>query len=144
MSQTASSHAAPRLRNKTLAGLLAFLLGWAGAHGFYLGRRYSWLPLLMSLAVLGYATTLPGPVYSHGIYYLWLIPLVAGFIEAVVLCLRSDAKFDARYNPGLSPGNQSGWGAIVVAAFSLFIGTAILMAHVLWLFMGIVEGTVTF
>lgn len=44
-----------------------------------------------------------------------------------MLCLMSDARFDARYNPGLVRETPSGWGPVLVAAFTLLIGTVALM-----------------
>jgi hypothetical protein len=55
------------------------------------------------------------------------IPILDGFIEAIVLCLMSDAKFDRFYNVGLVRERPSGWGAVLIAIFTLLIGTVALM-----------------
>ncbi len=117
-------------RHKTVAALLAFFLGWAGAHWWYLGRPRAWLPLIFTLLIVTVALLRPSPFYSQLWYYLVLIPLVAGFVEALVLSLMPDAKFDARYNPGQVRQSQNGWGAVLIAIGSLFFGMTILMGHV--------------
>lgn len=117
-------------RHKTIAALLAFLLGWAGAHWWYLGRPRAWVPLVFTLVILGVAALRPAPFFSQLWYYLILIPLAAGFVEALVLSLMTDARFDARYNPGHTEQSQNGWGAVLIAIATLFIGMAIIMGHV--------------
>lgn len=129
-------------RHKTLAAILAFFLGWAGAHWWYLGRRMPWLPLLFSGVVLGLAAWRDTPLTSQlGTYYLFLIPLVAGFVESLVLCLMEDRRFDARYNPGQSRQSRNGWGAVILAIVFLLAGMAIVMSHVVAISLAMVEGT---
>jgi len=126
-------------RHKALAGLLAFLLGWAGAHWWYLGRRHAWVPLLFSLLTLG--TALRAETwYFHPAFFLFLVPAVAGFIEALVLCLTPDAKFDAKYNAGHARRSHTGWAPVLVAIATLAIGTAILMLGIVLLFQSFFEG----
>jgi len=125
-------------RHKTIAGLLAAVLGWAGAHWWYLGRRHGWIVLLFSLIMIG--TALRSDVwYFHPAFFLFLIPAVAGFIEALVICLTPDAKFDAKYNPGHTRRSQTGWGPVVVAAVTLAVGTAILMLGIVLMFQRLFE-----
>ncbi|OVZ64297.1 hypothetical protein CDO44_02705 [Pigmentiphaga sp. NML080357] len=135
----ASPNPAAPFRHKALAGLLAFLLGWAGAHWWYLGRRYAWVPLLFSLLMLGTALRAEA-WYFHPAFFLFLVPAVAGFIEALVICLTPDAKFDARYNAGHTRRSQTGWAPILVAIATLAIGTAILMLGIVLLFQSLFEG----
>jgi hypothetical protein len=74
------------------------------------------------------------------------IPILAGFIEAIVLCLMNDARFDARYNPGLVRASPSGWGPVLVAIFTLLIGTVLLMIGIavivvyVWTALGWLDG----
>ncbi|MDX3907568.1 MAG: hypothetical protein QHC78_17905 [Pigmentiphaga sp.] len=126
-------------RHKAVAGLLAFLLGWAGAHWWYLGRRRAWVPLLFSLLMVG-AALRSEAWYFHPAFFLFLVPAVAGFIEALVICLTPDAKFDARYNAGHARRSQTGWGPVLVAILTLAIGTAILMLGIVLLFQSIFDG----
>lgn len=127
-------------RHKTIAGMLAAVLGWAGAHWWYLGRRHGWIPLLFSLIMIG--TALRSDMwYFHPAFFLFLIPAVAGFIEALVICLTPDVKFDARYNAGHTQRSQTGWGPVLVAAVTLAVGTAILMLGIVLMFQRVFELT---
>jgi hypothetical protein len=128
-----SAPPAPFFRHKALAGLLSAVLGWAGAHWWYLGRRHGWIPLLFSLIVMGTALR-DEAWYFHPGFFLFLIPAVAGFIEALVICLTPDAKFDAKYNVGQARRSKTGWGPILVAIPTLAIGTAILMIGITFMF----------
>ena len=137
---------APRapFRHKTVAGLLAFFFGWAGAHWWYLGRRLPWLPITFSIIVLTVSLYQTAPLGSQLGYYLFLIPLSAGFIEAVVLCLRSDEKFDATYNRGHDRKSANGWSAAILAALFLFFGMAAFMGHVVMFSLAMNDGSLGF
>lgn len=133
------------VKSKVLAGLLSFYGGWFGAHWYYLGRPRPWL--LTVLAVVMFAIAFQSDVWwdSPAIFVVF-IPAVAGFIEAIVLCLRSDEKFDARYNPGYKRVGHTGWGPILVAISGLLLGTVMMLfgiAHVvlhIWTRMGLLDG----
>ncbi len=138
---TATATPAVHFRHKTVAGLLAFFLGWAGAHWWYVGRRLPWLPLLATVVIVLVAALRDTPLTSQLGYYLILVPLVAGFVEALVFCLMDDRRFDARYNPGQSRQSANGWGAVLLSIFFLLAGTGILMSHVVALSLAMVDGT---
>ena len=132
-------------RHKTIAAILAFFLGWAGAHWWYLGRRWPWLPLAFSVVILSVAFWRETPLNSQlGTYYLFLVPLVAGFIEALVLCLMDDKRFDQRYNPDQDRQSHNGWAPVLLAIAFLLIGMTILMSHVVVLSLAMAEGTLRF
>ena len=69
-----------------------------------------------------------------------------GFIEAIIWCLMSDARFDARFNPGLKREQPSGWGPVLVASFTLLIGTVAFMFGIamiviyIWTALGWLDG----
>ena len=64
-------------RNRTVAALLAILLGWIGVHKFYLGRMNA------------------GVVY---LLFCWTtIPFFLGIIDGIVLFGMSDDAFSAKY-----------------------------------------------
>ena len=115
-----------KFRSKVTVGLLAALLGWAGAHWWYLGRRRAWLVTAYA-AVMVLLSSRADVWWENPAFFLLFIPALDGLIEAIVLCLMSDARFDARYNPGLVRESPSGWGPVLVAAFTLLIGTVALM-----------------
>jgi len=135
----------PVVKSKVLAGLLAFYGGWFGAHWYYLGRRRPWLLTLLAVVMIGIA--LQSPVWwDSPAFFVVFIPAVAGFIEALVLCLMPDEKFDARYNPGYQRARHTGWGPVLVAISGLLLGTILTLfglAHVIlhiWIRLGWLDG----
>lgn len=127
-------------RHKALAAQLAFLLGALGAHRLYLGQPRWWLPLSVTLL------TVPLQIGVHNWYqspafFVMMIPVVAGFIEALVIALMPDEKFDARFNPGSERKNRSGWDAVLTAIATLAIGTTVLMTAIALLFQTYFEHT---
>lgn len=65
-------------RNRYVATLLAFFLGWVGIHKFYLGR-------------IG-----QGIVY---VLFCWtFIPFLLGLIEGAIYLSMSDQSFNTKYN----------------------------------------------
>jgi hypothetical protein len=76
-------------KNKTFATLLASLLGGVGAHRFYLygkNDKWAWLHVLL---------------FPFSIY--------AGLLEALVIGLTPDDKWDAAHNQQSGRQSQSGW-----------------------------------
>jgi TM2 domain-containing membrane protein YozV len=116
----------PKFRSKVTVGLLAALLGCVGAHWWYLRRPYAWLVTAISLGLM-VASAFAEVWWENPAFFLLFIPTFIGFIEAVVWCLMSDERFDARFNPGLKRSQPSGWGAVLVASFTLLIGTVLTM-----------------
>jgi len=133
------------VKSKVLAGLLAFYGGWFGAHWYYLGRPRPWLLTVLALVMFAIASQAEVWWDTPAIFVVF-IPAVAGFIEAIVLCLMSDERFDARYNPGYQRVGHTGWGPILVAISGLLLGTILMLfgiAHVvlhIWGRMGLLEG----
>jgi len=120
--------AAP-FRSKVAVGLLALFLGWLGAHWWYLGRRRAWMVTLGACLAVAVAQFFE-VWWDNPVFYLLLIPAVDGYIEAAVLTLMDDAKFDARYNAGQARRTRSGWGAVLVACFSLLLGTIVTLVGI--------------
>lgn len=117
-------------KNKTLATLLAFLLGGIGLHRFYLhgiNDRWGWLHALALPAcgiVMGAA--------PQADWFFWYLPLtlsmLAGGIEALVLGLMSDDKWDATYNAGSVRRSASRWPLAVIIVATLMVGAVMLIA----------------
>jgi TM2 domain-containing membrane protein YozV len=123
-------------KNKTLATLLAFLLGGIGAHRFYLkgfNDRWGWLHAL-ALPTCGIVMG-AAPAAD---WYFWYLPLtlsmLAGFIEALVLGLMPDEKWDAAYNAGSGRRSDSRWPLAVVIVATLMVGAGTLIAAIARLF----------
>lgn len=118
--------AMPLFRHKALTALLASAAGAVGAHGLYLGRKLWWIPLVVTAGLL---PLLIGTSnwYQSIPFFLLMGPVFAGFIEGLILALMSDPKFDARFNARTEKRNRSGWGAVLVAVATVFIGGTALM-----------------
>jgi hypothetical protein len=123
----------PRFKHKAFAALLAFLLGGLGAHRLYLGLRFWWLPLAVTMAMVPLLIGVRN-WYQSPAFFIAMAPVIAGFLHALVLALMPDEKFDARYNPRAERRNGSGWDAVLVAIATLFVGTTVLMTTLVLLF----------
>jgi TM2 domain-containing membrane protein YozV len=79
------------MRNRTVAALLAFFVGWIGVHKFYLGHNVA------------------------GIFYIlfcWTwIPGIIAFFEFIGLLMMSDQDFNAKYNAQYIVSNNA-YGSI--------------------------------
>lgn len=95
-------------KNKTFATLLAALLGGIGAHRFYLyGRtdRWAWLHVV-----------------------LFPFSVFAGFIEALMLGLTPDEKWDEQHNRGSGRKSNSGWLLIILLVLTFGGGATAVIA----------------
>ncbi len=131
MSSTRPSH-----KNKTAATFLAAILGGIGAHRFYLRGSVDKLALLHLCSV-----PLAGMVFglapqADGFFKLLpiLLSYIVGFVEALVIGLLSDEKFDARYNPGSGRQSESHWPLAVLLVTTMLIGTTTMIATISRLF----------
>lgn len=122
-----------RFRHKALAALLAAVTGALGLNRVYLGQRLWWLPLGITLGALPLLIGVRN-WYQTPAFFVAMVPVVAGFLQALVLALMPDEKFDARFNPDGARRNQSGWDAVLVAIASLAAGAIILMSTIALLF----------
>lgn len=73
------------MKNKTVAGILALMGGYAGIHRFYLGQ-----------VGLGMAYIFLLPVFM--IMGLWAIPFIIGFVDAAKMLSMDQEEFDNKYN----------------------------------------------
>lgn len=138
MPASAARRAIPSPRSKLAAAWLSLLLGVFGAHWWYLGRRHAWLVTTFSLACLLLTRQYPS-WWDNPAFLLLILPILDGFIEALVFALKPDAWFDARYNPEHPPSNRSGWGAVVVAMLTTLVGGATLMFWIAMIVMHVYE-----
>lgn len=108
-------------KNKTFATLLASVLGGVGAHRFYLfGKKDPW----------GWAHLAAVPC---ALFLMWLKPgqpllflaaplvisILATLIEALVIGLTSDEKWDAKHNPNSGLQSESGWPLAILLVLTL-------------------------
>ena len=116
-------------RHKALAALLASLTGALGLHWRYLGHRFWWLPLAVTLMALPLIIGVDN-WYQTPAFFVLMVPVIAGFIHALVLALMPDERFDARFNATQSRRNRSGWDAVLIAVATLFVGAIVLMTAI--------------
>lgn len=116
-------------RHKALSALLASLTGALGLHRLYLGLRLWWLPLAVTLIALPLIIGVD-PWYQTPAFFVAMVPVIAGFIHALVIALMPDERFDARFNPAQPRRNRSGWDAVLVAVATLFVGAVVLMTTI--------------
>ena len=125
--------AMPRFRHKALAALLAASTGALGLNRVYLGQGLWWLPLGITRGALPLLFGVRN-WYQTPAFFVAMVPVIAGFLQALVLALMPDEKFDARFNANTDRRNRSGWDAVLVAIASLAAGTIILTATIALLF----------
>ncbi len=118
-----------RHKNKTLASLLAFLLGAAGLHRFYLkgfGDRWGWLHFASLPASGLLMAALPGQALLVTASPLVLSALIAS-IETFVIGLMPDEKWDATWNAGSGMQSDSRWPIAALMVANLFYGATLLL-----------------
>ncbi len=113
-------------KNKTLTTLLAVFFGGVGAHRFYLcGAKdfWAWNYVVAFILFLS-AIFLAQSPHSLTISMLALFPvsIFAGWIEAVVIGLTPDAKWDARHNAYSQKKSASGWPLILLLVLTFGLG----------------------
>ena len=119
-------------KNKTLATFLALILGGLGAHRFYLRGPLDKLGLLHLCSV-----PIAGMVYglapeADGFFKLLpiVISYIVGFIEALVIGLTADEKFDATYNAGSGHLSSSRWILAVLLVTTMVVGSTTLIGTI--------------
>ena len=123
-------------KNKTLATALAFLLGGVGAHRFYLNGSVDRIGLLHVCSIPA-AGLVYGLGHAPNAFYV-LLPLIlswlAGFLEALVIGLTPDERWDARRNPGSGRTSHSRWPLALLLVLTMLIGATALIATIARLF----------
>ena len=119
-------------KNKTVATALAFLFGGLGFHRFYLKGSVDRLGLLhvccLPVAGLVYgAGRGPNPFW---VLLPILVSCIAGWIEALVLGLMPDEKWDARYNPASGRSSRSNWPVVLIVVLSTLVGATALIGTI--------------
>ena len=123
-------------KNKTFATFLALVLGTVGAHRFYLRGPLDRLGILhlASVCVFGMVLGLaPQADWFYKVLPL-LVSAVAGFIEALVIGLMPDEKFDAAFNPQSGRTSSSRGFLAVLLVATMMLGTVTLIGTMSRLF----------
>jgi TM2 domain-containing membrane protein YozV len=123
-------------KNKAFATLLAVVLGTLGAHRLYLsGPRDRALWLHAASLPLAVAALLLWPKAN---WFYQILPLlvsgIGGCIEALVIGLMHDDKFDARYNLASGRQSDSSWVLALLLVATLMAGAVLVIATLSRLF----------
>lgn len=123
-------------KNKTLATFLALVLGAVGAHRFYLAAPTDRLGLahVCSIPVAGLVYGVGHAPNPFWVLLPLLVSAIAGFIEALVIGLTPDDKWDARYNPQSGAKSRSNWMIAVLLVATMMVGATVLIATMSRLF----------
>ncbi|MGZ5817390.1 MAG: NINE protein [Burkholderiaceae bacterium] len=121
-----------RHKNKTLATFFASLLGAFGIHRFYIRGykdRWAWIHLLsLPLSAIAIILFKNQPVLFT--FSPLLISGLAGFIEALVIGLTPDDKWDASYNAQSNQQSHSNWPLALLLVLTVGIGAMALIATI--------------
>ena len=123
-------------KNKTLATALAFLLGGLGVHRFYLRGGVDRLGLLhvCSLPAAGLVYGLGHAPNPFWVLLPILVSCIAGFLEALVIGLTPDEKWDARFNQASGRQSHSNWILALLLVLTLLVGATAVIATIARLF----------
>jgi len=123
-------------KNKTFAALLAVVTGGIGLHRFYLrglADKWGWLH---AVSLLGCAAVFA--IWPKADPYFLLLPLILSILiatlEALVLGLMPDEKWDATFNAASGKQSDSSWPLAIVLVAGLMFGAFGLIATIARLF----------
>ncbi len=117
-------------KNKTLATFLAAALGAAGLHRFYLGGKkdkWGWL----------HFASLPLSMLIHYFYFgqpeivqysFLLLSFLIATLEALIIGLTPDEKWDAKHNGKSGQTSESNWPLALLLVLTLATGAFVLIA----------------
>ncbi|HEX2531021.1 MAG TPA: NINE protein [Burkholderiaceae bacterium] len=117
-------------KSKTIAVALASTLGGLGLHRFYLGggnARWGWLHVsAIPLSLIAIALFPDQPVLFSGSPFV--LSVLSGFLEALIIGLIPDDEWDALYNPRSGRQSTSGWPLALALVLTLGIGSTAVIA----------------
>ncbi len=119
-----SDPAPTRHYSRPLAGLFALVFGWLGLHRWYLGARGAWLYPMLSMPLMGWALR-TDPWFRQPGFFAFSLIVVIALVEAIVISLTRDARWDARLNANSGRVSANRWAPVFIAIASL-IGAAML------------------
>ncbi|OWY28721.1 NINE protein [Herbaspirillum robiniae] len=117
-------------KNKTLATLIAAVLGGIGLHRFYLygmRDRFGWLHILSVPLSLALTAARPDAPQLFTALPLVLSALCA-CLEALVIGLTPDDKWDQKHNPASGRQSESHWILAVIIVLTVGLGAMGLIA----------------
>lgn len=121
-----------RHKNKTLATFLALVAGSLGAHRFYL-RGSSDLWGWLHLASVPLSAALWAALPDQPLLFVsapWVVSALVGELEALVIGLTPDARWDENHNPGSGRQSRSRWLLVLLLILALSAGVMGLLAAI--------------
>lgn len=126
------AHMTETHKNKTLNAFLAVAFGSVGAHRFYLhGAKdlWAWLhfasvPLSLIAITIGSGQPL---MFLGG---LFLVSALTAVVEALVIGLVPDDKWDAKFNRDSGRKSESGWPLALLLVLTTGVGAIALIATI--------------
>ena len=119
-------------KNKTFDTFLAAVFGSLGAHRFYLhGPKdlWAWLHFAsVPLSLIAIATGSGQPMMFLG--GLFVFSALTAIVEALVIGLIPDDKWDAKYNRHSGRKTESGWPLALLLVLTMGIGATALIASI--------------
>ncbi|MGV3740917.1 MAG: hypothetical protein ACO1NO_01245 [Burkholderiaceae bacterium] len=120
--------------DRTVAALLASVLGGVGMHRFYVyGKKDFWawayvaaFLLYASLVLMHY----PEKPLENIPYAFFPLSVYAAFIESLIIGLCADEKWDARHNRHSARTSESGWPVVATLVLTLLIGYTALVTSI--------------
>ena len=123
-------------KNKTLATFLALAFGAIGAHRFYLRGAHD-RPGLLHVCCLPIMGIVQGAGHGPNIFWV-LLPLlvsaIVGFVEALVIGVTPDEKWDARHNAVSGRSSHTSWVVALLLVATMLVGTTVLIGTISRLF----------
>lgn len=123
-------------KNKSLATFLALAAGAIGAHRFYLRGAHD-RPGLLHVCCLPVAGIVYGAGHIPNVFWVLLpifVSAIAGYVEALVIGVTPDEKWDARHNPGSGRSSHSSWVVALLLVATMLVGTTVLIGTISRLF----------
>lgn len=119
-------------KNKTLVTFIAATLGGSGIHRFYLyGIKDIWAWCYASF-ILVYITYMAYLISTDQIaqsVLAWFpISMLVAFVEALVIGLTADDKWDAKHNASSLVHSESSWPHVILLVLTLATGFVFLVA----------------
>src|SRR3546814_16628563 len=91
-----------------------------------MGCGRAWLGTVLTVLMLGWTQLYP-VWWDSPPFLVLIIPIAAGYIEALIFALKPDEKFDEKYNVGSGQTTRTGWGPVIAASVTTFVGGTVLM-----------------
>lgn len=117
-------------KNKTFATFLAFALGSAGLHRFYLYSKkdpFAWL-YLASIPAACIAIAIGTHFNPLFMAIPWIVAILASQLEAFTLGLKEDEKWDTIHNPQSGKASNTHWVIAVILCVNLMVVFTVLIA----------------